>query len=52
MNERAELLLEDLLAEQQKTNKLLGMLIEALADEQVDDEQVATIYLDGTPKDS
>ncbi|OBX35652.1 hypothetical protein A8U91_04726 [Halomonas elongata] len=50
MSERAELLLKELLAEQRETNQLLGMLIEALADEgDGGDEDESSTYLDGTP---
>ncbi|PSJ20508.1 hypothetical protein CVH10_17200 [Halomonas sp. ND22Bw] len=40
---------QQMLAEQRKTNELLVLLIEALADEQDPDEAAATHYLDGTP---
>ncbi|MBS4155228.1 hypothetical protein [Cobetia sp. MC34] len=50
MNKRIESLIEQLLAEQRRTNELLSLLIESLADEEDDDGQpfVAT-HLDGTP---
>jgi hypothetical protein len=50
MNERIESLLEQQLAEQRRTNELLSLLIEALADEEGDDGQpFVTTHLDGTP---
>ena len=39
---------EEMLAEQRKTNELLAMLIEALADEGDPDAEPAK-YMDGTP---
>lgn len=43
-----ELLLADLLQEQRRTNKLLMALIEALSDDDHDDQPTRN-YLDGSP---
>ncbi|HFS8927694.1 TPA: hypothetical protein ACH1VU_004940 [Pseudomonas aeruginosa] len=52
MNEAGEevrLLLRDLLDEQRKTNQLLHLLIQALAEDGDDPEAVPTSYLSGEP---
>lgn len=48
MSDRAESLLEQLVAEQKQTNQLLMLLIQALADE-TDPDVEPTHYMDGTP---
>lgn len=50
MNGRAESLLELLLEEQQRTNQLLELLIEALGEAEGDDDQEPSTHLDGTPR--
>lgn len=50
MSVRLAVLLENLLEEQRKTNQLLVMLVQALADESDDDAEPQT-YMDGTPVD-
>ncbi|HEQ0018829.1 TPA: hypothetical protein VDW60_004479 [Pseudomonas aeruginosa] len=47
--EEVRLLLRDLLDEQRKTNQLLHLLIQALAEDGEDPDAVPTSYLDGTP---
>ncbi|CAL5244108.1 hypothetical protein [Pseudomonas aeruginosa] len=52
MNEAGEevrLLLRDLLDEQRKTNQLLHLLIQALAEDGDDPEAAPTSYLSGEP---
>ncbi|HCT4988391.1 TPA: hypothetical protein OTZ10_000919 [Pseudomonas aeruginosa] len=52
MNEAGEevrLLLRDLLDEQRKTNQLLHLLIQALAEDGEDPDAVPTSYLSGEP---
>lgn len=44
--ERALMLL---LAEQRKTNELLGLLIQAMAEDNADPDDEPATYLDGTP---
>lgn len=48
MTEQSELL-ADILDEQRKTNKLLMLLVETLAEEADEDERESQHYLDGTP---
>ena len=48
MSGRVESLIEEMLAEQKQTNKLLMLLIQALADEQ-DPDEAPTHYMDGSP---
>ncbi|ERZ12378.1 hypothetical protein [Pseudomonas aeruginosa] len=47
--EEARVILRNLLEEQRKTNQLLHLLIQALAEDGDDPEAVPTSYLDGTP---
>ncbi|WP_319049381.1 hypothetical protein [Pseudomonas aeruginosa] len=47
--EEVLLLLRDLLDEQRKTNQLLHLLIQALAEDGDDPEAVPTSYLSGEP---
>ena len=50
MSEHAESLLEQMLLEQRKTNQLLSLLIEALADEEGSDPDAPPLtYMDGSP---
>ena len=49
MTEQSELLLQSILEEQRKTNQLLMLLVETLADEAEQDERESGVYLDGTP---
>lgn len=49
MTERVESLLTHLLEEQRKTNQLLMMLVEALAQEDAEPDVVPVAYLDGSP---
>ncbi|NYU58375.1 hypothetical protein [Pseudomonas aeruginosa] len=46
--EEVRLLLRDLLDEQRKTNQLLHLLIQALAEDGDDPEAMTVNYLDGT----
>lgn len=48
MTEQSELLLERILEEQRKTNQLLMLLVETLAEEADEDEREPGVYLDGT----
>lgn len=48
MTEPSEQLLERILAEQRKTNQILLMLVEALAEEEEREAQEPEVYLDGT----
>lgn len=48
MNEH-ERLLAELLQEQKRTNQLLAILIEALADDDPDKDRQPQTYIDGTP---
>ncbi len=51
MSDHAESLLSQMLEEQRKTNELLMMLIQALADEGEDvEDQQPPCYLDGSPR--
>ncbi|EMM7672419.1 TPA: hypothetical protein RRB99_005811 [Pseudomonas aeruginosa] len=47
--EEVRLLLRDLLDEQRKTNQLLHLLIQALAEDGDDPEAAPTSYLSGEP---
>ena len=50
MTGRVESLLVQILEEQRKTNELLLMLIQAMAEEQGQDpEQAPSTYMDGSP---
>lgn len=49
MSERAESLLAELLEEQRRTNELLLLLIQALAEEGQDPDAMPPTYMDGTP---
>lgn len=49
MTERVESLLTQILEEQRKTNQLLTLLIQALAEEPADGEAEPAVYLDGSP---
>ena len=49
MSESIESLLQRILDEQRKTNQLLMLLVETLADEADVDNQETGTYLDGTP---
>ena len=49
MSESIESLLQRILDEQRKTNQILLMLVEALAEEEDIDRQEPRTYLDGTP---
>ncbi len=51
MNAASESLLAQMLAEQKKTNELLVMLIEAMAEDGMDEdgESEPSMYMDGTP---
>ena len=50
MSEHIESLLDQLLAEQRKTNALLALLIEAMAEGEDDDPDAEpSVYMDGTP---
>lgn len=46
--EEVRVILRDLLDEQRKTNQLLHLLIQALAEDGEDPEAMPTSYLDGT----
>ncbi|MBY5942783.1 hypothetical protein KUW00_18055 [Halomonas sp. DP5N14-9] len=48
MSEPSDSLLREMLLEQRRTNELLALLIQALADE-ADLDDPPTTYLDGTP---
>ncbi|WP_289105843.1 hypothetical protein [Halomonas sp. RT37] len=48
MSEPSDSLLREILLEQKRTNELLALLIQALADE-ADPDDPPTTYLDGTP---
>lgn len=48
MTEQSELLAA-ILDEQRKTNQLLMLLVETLAEEADEDEREPGVYLDGTP---
>lgn len=48
MSEPVQSLLSQILEEQRKTNELLLMLIQAMAEDQDQDQQVST-YMDGSP---
>lgn len=47
--EEVRIILRDLLDEQRKTNQLLHLLIQALAEDGEDPDAMQTSYLDGTP---
>ncbi|HHZ8330625.1 TPA: hypothetical protein ACWMBB_006424 [Pseudomonas aeruginosa] len=47
--EEVRVILHNLLEEQRKTNQLLHLLIQALAEDGEDPDAVPTSYLDGTP---
>ncbi|HCE8380037.1 TPA: hypothetical protein NHR78_004643 [Pseudomonas aeruginosa] len=47
--DEVRIILRDLLDEQRKTNQLLHLLIQALAEDGEDPEAMPTSYLDGTP---
>ncbi|MDV7781962.1 hypothetical protein R4J70_18440 [Pseudomonas aeruginosa] len=47
--EEVRIILRDLLDEQRKTNQLLLLLIQALAEDGEDPDAMPTSYLDGTP---
>lgn len=47
--EEIRIILRDLLDEQRKTNQLLHLLIQALAEDGEDPDAMPTSYLDGTP---
>ena len=49
MNEHAELLLSQMLAEQRKTSELLLMLIEAMGETEAAPDDEPVTYMDGTP---
>ena len=49
MTEQSELLLQSILEEQRKTNQLLMLLVETLAEEADSDNEEPGVYLDGTP---
>ncbi len=46
--EEIRIILRDLLDEQRKTNQLLHLLIQALAEDSEDPDAMPTSYLDGT----
>ncbi|MDI4064597.1 hypothetical protein QK416_11280 [Pseudomonas aeruginosa] len=47
--DEVRIILRDLLDEQRKTNQLLHLLIQALAEDGEDTDAMPTSYLDGTP---
>lgn len=47
--EEIRIILRDLLDDQRKTNQLLHLLIQALAEDGEDPDAMPTSYLDGTP---
>lgn len=49
MREKNETLLRKLLSEQRKTNELLVLLIDALAENEGDEDGEPVVYMDGTP---
>ena len=50
-NDDIKLLIKSLIEEQEKTNQLLAMLVDALAEEHIDIDEQPTHYIDGTPID-
>jgi len=48
VTEQSELLLQSILEEQRKTNQLLMLLVETLAEEADESESEPGVYLDGT----
>lgn len=51
MDSRIEVILESILQEQQRTNQILMMLVEAMAEDQENPDAEPVLYMDGSSVD-